>query len=161
MTGGVQDGQTTSVNEVQPENVDLQLTLAGNTTYFKSLLNFNNSFEYDIVNQNNMKNYIRNKTKNSDILITSRIDYDDRIYYDAINDLRKAINMEKPIIIHGYNKGLYFFEKDNKYYDYYRKVSVSSVLASLILNLKKVNDTYTTLLLIIKFTIDKIRMFLR
>ncbi len=113
------------------------------TTYVKSLLNFNNSFEYDIVNQNNMKNYIRNKTKNSDILITSRIDYDDRIYYDAINDLRKAINMEKPIIIHGYNKGFYFFEKDNKYYDYYRKVSVSSVLVSLILNLKKVNDTYT------------------
>ena len=34
------------------------------------------------------------------ILITSRIDYDDRIYYDAVNDVRKAVNIHKPILFY-------------------------------------------------------------
>ena len=112
-------------------------------TYIKSIFNFMNSFEYDIVNQKNLKNYIRDKSNNSDILITTRIDYDDIIYYDAVNDIRKTINMNKPIIIHGYNQGLYYFELNNKYYAYDRKIGVSSVFTSLVLILNKVNNIYT------------------
>ena len=111
-------------------------------TYIKSIFNFMNSFEYDIVNQKNLKNYIRDKSNNSDILITTRIDYDDIIYYDAVNDIRKTINMNKPIIIHGYNQGLYYFELNNKYYAYDRKIGVSSVFTSLVLILNKVNNIY-------------------
>ena len=43
------------------------------------------------------KAYIRNISKGYHILITTRIDYDDQIYYDAVNDVRKAININKPI----------------------------------------------------------------
>ena len=116
-----------------------------NKTSLKSLLNFNNSFHWHIIYRDNIKNFLRNITKGFDILITTRMDYDDRIYYDAVNDVRKLININKPMIFHGYNRGVFFFEIDNKYYDfeYKSKNGSFSVFESLILNLKKVNDTYT------------------
>ena len=75
-------------------------------TLVKSLLKFNNSFEKEVLYENDVKPYIRNRTKGYDVLITTRIDYDDEIYYDAVNDVRKQININKPIlfldIIEGY-----------------------------------------------------------
>ena len=116
-----------------------------NITYIKSLLNFNNSFESKVIYQKDIKNYVRKITKGFDVLITTRIDYDDRIYYDAVNDVRKAININKPMILYGYNRGVYYFELDNKYYDFYytfKNHGVMSIFISLITVLNKVNDTY-------------------
>ena len=48
-------------------------------------------FEYEMLCQKDFKNYVRNKSKGHDVLITTRIDYDDIIYYDAVNDVRKII----------------------------------------------------------------------
>lgn len=79
-------------------------------------------------------------------MITTRIDYDDIIYYDALNDVRKVINMNKPILLYGYNRGVCYFEKEGEYYDFYLKIDnlgCSNVFASLILVLHKANDTYT------------------
>ena len=117
-----------------------------NISYIESLLNFNSSFEVKILYYNNTKSFIRDISKKFDILITTRIDYDDRIYYDAINDVRKAINIKKPILLYGYNRGLYYYETDNKYYDYYYNFKgngASSIFLSLITVLKSVNDIYT------------------
>lgn len=115
-----------------------------NTTFLKSLLNFNNSFQWYIIYAKDIRIFLRNITKGSDILITTRIDYDDRIYYDAVNDVRKEINLQRPIFIYGYNKGLYYFELDNKYYDFEfkSKYGAFSIFESLIIVLNKVNDTY-------------------
>ena len=116
-----------------------------NITYVKSLFNFNNSFETEVIYEKDMKNYLRNKTVGYDILITTRIDYDDAIYYDAVNDVRKEIDINKPIFLHGYNKGVYYFESEDKYYDYYNNFDnrgVMSIFISLITVLNKVNDTY-------------------
>ncbi len=93
--------------------------------FIKSLLDFDKSFNIIVIYKKDVKDYIRNTTKGYDILITSRIDYDDRIYYDAINDVRKAIN--------------------NKYYEFnisYNNDGVMSIFISLITMLNKVNDTY-------------------
>ena len=116
-----------------------------NITSLKSLLNFNNSFQWYIIYIKDIKNFLRNITKGFDILITTRIDYDDRIYYDAVNDVRKEININKPILFHGYNRGLYFFELDNKYYDFEfkNKNGPFSIFESLIIVLNKVNGIYT------------------
>ena len=65
-----------------------------------------------------MKPYIRNRTKGYDVLITTRIDYDDEIYYDAVNDVRKQININKPILLYGYNRGVSFYESNRKYYEF-------------------------------------------
>ena len=113
--------------------------------YIKSLLNFKGLFESNIIYQKDIKSYIRNITKGFDILITTRIDYDDRIYYDAVNDVRKSINISKPMIIYGYQRGLHFYESNNKYYEFYLTYDnrgAMSVFLSLIIVLNKVNDTY-------------------
>ena len=116
-----------------------------NITSLKSLFNFNNSFQWHIIYTKDIRNFLRNITKGFDVLITTRIDYDDLIYYDAINDIRKEININKPILLHGYNRGVYYFELDNKYYDfeYKSRNGAFSIFESLIIVLNKVNDTYT------------------
>ena len=91
--------------------------------------------------QKDFKNYLKNISTGLDFLITTRIDSDDCIYYDAVNDVRKLIDINKPIFLHGYNKGVYYFEANDKYYDYYNNFDnrgVMSIFISLILNLKKV-----------------------
>ena len=65
-----------------------------------------------------------------------------------MNDIRKIIDIDKPAFLHGYNRGLYFFEYNQKYYEYYNNYDnkgVMSVFFSLIINLHKVNDSYTIL----------------
>ena len=43
------------------------------------------------------------------ILIITLLDNDDRIYYDAVSDLRKVFNINILISIYGYNSGLHYF----------------------------------------------------
>lgn len=50
------------------------------------------------------------------------------------------------MIVYGYNRGMYYFEVDDKYYDYYytfKNHGVMSIFISLIIVLNRVNDTYT------------------
>ena len=118
-----------------------------NITYIKEVINFNHSFEYKIIYQKDFKNYVRNISKGFDVLITTRIDYDDVIYYDAVNDLRKALNLNKPMVLYGYNRGIIFFESEGKSLDFFFNSSKGcwSVFFSLITVLKQVNDSYTIL----------------
>ena len=116
-----------------------------NKMFIKTLLGTNNLFESEILYQRDFKSYIKNKSKGYDVLITSRIDYDDRIYYDAVNDVRKAIDLNKPMMLYGYDKGAHYYEVDNKYYEFYmtyRNLGCMSVFVSLINILNKTNDTY-------------------
>ena len=48
-----------------------------NITHIKSLLNLNNSFESKVMYLKEFKKYLKNITKGFDVLITTRIDYDD------------------------------------------------------------------------------------
>ena len=94
-----------------------------------------------------MKNFIKNITKNIDILITTRIDYDDRIYYDAGNDVRKVVNISKPIFLYGYDRGFIYYEKYNIYTEFFQKYNnggAMSIFESLIILINKVNKVYTT-----------------
>ena len=89
---------------------------------------------------------MRNISKGFNVLITTSIDYDDRIYYDAVNDVRKAININKPMFLYGYKRGVYYFEFDGKYYDFdhdYNNIGAINIFLSLITILNKVNDSYT------------------
>ena len=89
---------------------------------------------------------MRNISKSFDVLITTRYDYDDRIYYDAVNDIRKTININKPILLHGYNRGVLYFESNRKYYEFYQANQTNGALGlflSLIIFINKVNNLYT------------------
>jgi len=122
----------------------LMLGNKANITNIKYLFNSTNLFKFKIIYEKDIKKYIKIVSKNFEILITTRIDYDDQIYYDAVNDARKAININKPMILYGYKRGVIFFESNNKYYDYYygNAEGVPSIFISLIVTLNKVNDTY-------------------
>lgn len=116
-----------------------------NISHVKSMISFNYSFDCFVVNQNSIKKFIKKISKGSDVLISTRIDYDDQIYYDAVNDVRKAVNINKPMILYGYNRGVHYFEYNKKYYEFFSTFNnegVMSVFASLIVVLKKVNSTY-------------------
>ena len=117
----------------------------GNITHIKSLIDFNTSFEMNVIYNKDSRNYIKNVSRGYDILISTRIDYDDRIYYDAVNDVRKVINIYKPLILHGYSRGVIYLEVENKYYHFYLplKDGVWGVFASLVTVLNQVNDTLT------------------
>ena len=86
-----------------------------NITYLKSLLNFTKPFKSIIIYNKELKSFIKNITKNIDVLITTRIDYDDRIYYNAVNDVRKYINFSRPIILYGYNRRYIYYEEFDIY----------------------------------------------
>ena len=116
-----------------------------NKTLIKTLMDFALDFEKEIIYERDIKEYIKNKTYGCDVLITSRIDYDDRIYYDAVNDVRKYININKPMFLHGYNRGVHYYESNDKYYELnadYKNRGVKSIFVSLIVILDKVNGTY-------------------
>ena len=49
--------------------------------------------------ENYSYNYITNIAKGMDILISTRIDYNDSIFYVAINYVKKAININKSILL--------------------------------------------------------------
>ena len=124
----------------------LKIGNKANLSYINSLLNFERSFEIVIIYNKDYKNYIRNITKNFEILITTRIDYDDRIYWNAVNDVRKAINISKPILLYGYNRGFYYYEKYDIYTEFfrdYKNEGTMSIFQSLIIIKNKVNDSYT------------------
>ena len=124
----------------------LKLGNKANITLIKSLLNISLPFKSIIIYNKDHKNFIRNITKNTDILITTRIDYDDRIYFDAVNDVRKAINISRPIFLYGYNKGYIYFEKHDIYTIFFKQFNNEgshSIFQSLIIFINKVNDSYT------------------
>ena len=117
-----------------------------NITHIKSLLNLKHSFQSQIIYKKDLRKYLKKITKDFDVLISTRIDYDDRIYYDAVNDVRKAININRPMTIYGYNRGLFYFEFNDKYYDFYynfKNEGTMSIFISLIIVLNKVNDIYS------------------
>ena len=116
-----------------------------NITYLKSLLNFTKPFKSIIIYNKELKSFIKNITKNIDVLITTRIDYDDRIYYNAVNDVRKYINFSRPIILYGYNRRYIYYEEFDIYFIYHNKyhnAGTGSIFASLIIILNKINDSY-------------------
>ena len=139
-----------------------------NITYIKSIMNFTTKIAKNVLYEKDFRNYSRQIAKDYDVFITTRIDYDDRIYYDAVNDVRKAINIDKPVLLYGYNRGAYYFESDNSYYEltqkYDNNLGVMSVFMSFIVILNKVNDTYSIFdlgshILVKAFLLNKAKSF--
>ena len=94
-----------------------------NKMFIKSLLGKNNLFQTELVYQRELKSYIKN----------------------TVNDVRKAIDLNKPMMLYGYDKGAHYYEIDNKYYEFYltyENKGCMSVFVSLIIILNKTNDTY-------------------
>ena len=56
------------------------------------MIDFNNSFDINIISDNNISAIqVKNNTKCYDAFISIRIEYNFRIYYCVVNDVRKII----------------------------------------------------------------------
>ena len=76
-----------------------------------------------------------------------------------MNDVRKSININKPILLYGYNRGIYYFEEEEEYYDFYityKNKGCMSIFVSLVIDLNEVNDTYIVYDLLTHFHIRKV-----
>lgn len=117
-----------------------------NSTYVTSLIGFNFKFKSVIIYYKDFENYINDISKNLDVLISTRIDYDDIIYNDAVNDVRKSIDINKPLLLYGYKRGYVYLEKENIYFEVninYKNNGALAIFLSLITVLNKVNKTLT------------------
>ena len=122
----------------------LMLGDRANLTFLKPLIDFNTTFDYKIVYYKDINKFVNESTKNIDIFISSNMDYDDRIFYDAVNDVRKRINMAYPIFFFGYTSGYIYFENTGIYgiSPYKYKNGAINIFLSSILNLHKTNGAY-------------------
>lgn len=122
----------------------LMLGDSANITFLKSLIDFNTTFDYKLVYYKDINKLINESTKNIDIFISSGMDYDDRIFYDAVNDVRKRINLTYPIFFFGYHNGYIYFENTGIYgiSPYKYEGGAINIFLSSILNLHKTNGAY-------------------
>ena len=68
------------------------------------MIDFNNSFDINIISDNNISAIqVKNNTKCYDAFISIRIEYNFRIYYCVVNDVRKIIDFYKSILLYVYN----------------------------------------------------------
>ena len=67
-----------------------------NITKVKSFIKDDLSFKSIILYKKNLRDFLKKITKGYDVLIPTHIYYNDRINYDAMNDTRKYMNINRP-----------------------------------------------------------------
>jgi hypothetical protein len=109
--------------------------------YIKKLYNIPTKFDKIIIKKNELSNIIKPLYDECDFLITSRIDDDDMIYFNAVDDVQKIINENTTIKIYGYQNGCTMIDGSNELYSFKKTTNsgMIAILLSLIINTKKVN----------------------
>ena len=103
------------------------------------------NFKKIIMTSEQLKDFIKNEYTKCDFLITSRIDDDDMIYYNAIDDIQKSINDNTIINVYGYKKGCTMIDGETKKFKYKTNINhgMIAILLTLIINTKKVTNPIT------------------
>lgn len=112
----------------------------------KKLLKIKTILNLKILKNKEMKSYIYNNSKNFDYLITTRIDHDDLIYKDAVEEIQNKCNKNIPLYYNGYDKLITMIGNDikncYKFYPDYHGWGSMSIFQSLIVNKIKINKSY-------------------
>lgn len=119
------------VNRVYLEELDRLIEQAN----FKTIILTNSYYE----------SYMREQFVDCDYFITSRVDYDDAFYYNAVADIQESVN-SNPISIYTWRKGVLTKAMSDEYYDYKyipenknKIAGCVSIMLSLIINCKKIH----------------------
>jgi len=118
--------------------------ISENSKAILELKSIKSSIKINILRKNETDNFIDNNAKEIDFLITTRIDHDDLIYYNAVNDVQKKCNYNIPLYYNGYIKGITMINNDYKncfkfYPTYGNYRGTHSAFQSLVVNKKKVS----------------------
>ena len=112
----------------------------------KKLLKLKTILKLKILKLKELQSYINNNSKNINYLITTRIDHDDLIYKDAVEEIQNKCNKNIPLYYNGYNKLITMIGNDikncYKFYPNYKGLGSISIFQSLIVNKIKINKLY-------------------
>jgi len=88
---------------------------------------------------------LEENSKNKKYLITTRIDHDDLIYYNAVQEIQSKCNENIPFYYNGYDKLITMINNDYKHYKFhpnYREIGSIAIFQSLIVNKKIIDKIY-------------------
>lgn len=111
--------------------------------YIKKIYEIPSKFEKIVIKSNVLENngysVVKNEYKNCDFLITSRIDDDDMIYFNAVEDIQKSIDNNTIISVHGYQNGCTMIDGETETFSHKTKPlgGMIAILLTLVINTKK------------------------
>ena len=110
------------------------------------LHNIKSNLKIHIVRYKDVHDFIRNNLNNKKYLITSRIDHDDLIYNQAVEEIQNKCN-NIDCYYNGYDKVITMINDDYKntykFYPDYKGNGSISIFQSLIINMDKINKIIT------------------
>jgi hypothetical protein len=108
--------------------------------YIKNIEDIPCKFKKILITYEELKVIVKNEYKKCDFLITSRIDDDDMIYYNAVEDIQKSINATTTISVYGYQNGCTMIDGEIETFSFKKKTitGMIAILLTLIINTKKV-----------------------
>ena len=112
----------------------------------QKLFKIKSNLKINIVRYKDVNSFIENNLKNEKFLITTRIDHDDLIYNNAVQEIQSKCNKDIPLYYNGYDRFITMINDDYintyKFYPEYHGNGSVSIFQSLIVNLEKINKVY-------------------
>lgn len=100
----------------------------------------NSTIKINVIRFNELRKFILNNIKGFDYLITTRMDHDDIIYNDAVEEIQNKCNKNIPFYYNGYDRLITMINDDYencyKFYPNYNGDGAINIFQSVILNLK-------------------------
>jgi len=117
-----------------------------NHTSIQKLKKIKSEIKINLIRFKDINFFLKENSKNHTYLITTRIDHDDLIYFNAVQEIQSKCNENIPFYYNGYDKLITMINNDYKHsYKYFPKYYGSgsmSIFQSLIVNKKIINKIY-------------------
>lgn len=107
----------------------------------QELYNIQSNLKINIIRLNDINNFIKENSNDCDFFITTRIDHDDLIYNNAVEEIQSKCDIKIPFYFEGYVNGITMINNDYKnsckfYSKYNDEFGSMSIFQSLIINKK-------------------------
>lgn len=100
-------------------------------------------YEITLIHWGDQAEYFKTFYNDYDYIVETRIDFDDFVFKDAIQDTYKQIDENTKIKMYGYCSGYTFWDKKKEFYDFYHEVKGIghwSIFPSLIISTDFIKD---------------------
>ena len=134
-----------TLNNLKNKNFELIICIHDKVN-INDVLFFNSikaKYKISIIYKGQIIKYLKSFYDKYDYIIQSRIDFDDYIFSDVINDLLQNISKNLSIKLYGYCSGYVYFLKTRKWYDFYNElhnIGHWGVFSSLIFSTKFIKN---------------------
>lgn len=114
-----------SLNNLNNKDFELVIMIHNNVdistvSFFNEL---NTDYKITIIHWGEIQTYLDSFYDKYDYIIETRMDFDDFVFSNVIDDIRNHIDKETTIKIYGYCSGYTYYLLNKKYYDFYHLVN--------------------------------------